>query len=336
MKKLAVILLALSLIRVGVAYADTNTVQSDEFATGSRTVSLDAKTLLYFVPGEKGEDGTDGTDGTDGEDGTDGTDGQDGANGEDGTSVSTVTFTGERGGCLNGGVQINAVNAVSYICNGSTGTGVISVLFNGSRGTCTAGGVQLTDSTGAITYACNGTSGANGNNGRDGRDGTNSTGGTSDGSTTEAQGVLSISSCESDTAIAVNPVRLFDGENFHFDQVQLGEASSALGDIEARCAERIVSFFFTIATSRPLVSSLYNAGEVIKCTATLPAASAWPGGTPWQFSFLTDSKWRALSSPATHELRSRCYRNNGAGAEIQLNQINTADYTNRIGLEIGR
>lgn len=329
MKKLAVILLALSLIRVGVAYADTTTAQSDEFATGG-ILNVSANQLLYFVPGA---DGKPGRDGVDGQDGADGVDGQDGVDGADGTSVSTVTFTGERGGCLNGGVQINAVDNVSYICNGSTGTGVISVLFNGSRGTCTAGGVQLTDSTGAVTYACNGTSGRDGTNGTDG---TNSVGVPSDGTRTEGQGILSISSCESDTAIAVNPIRLFDGENFLFDQIQLGEASSALGDIDATCAERVVSFYFTIATGRPLVSTAYNQTEIIKCSATLPAASAWPGSTPWQFSFLTDSKWRALSSPATHELRLRCYRNNGAGAEIQLNQINTADYTNRIGLEIGR
>jgi hypothetical protein len=332
MKKLAVILLALSLIRVGVAYADTTTVQSDEFATG-RTIAYDANQLLYFVPGA---DGQDGRDGADGEDGAPGQDGADGVIGKDGTSVSTVNFTGERGGCINGGVQINAVDGVTYICNGSTGTGVISVLFTGSRGTCTAGGVQLTDSTGAVTYACNGTSGTSGASGRDGRDGTNGTGGTGSGSTTEGQGILSISSCESDTAIALNPIRLFNGEDFHFDQVQLGEASSALGDIDATCAGKLVSFYFTIDSSRPLVSSAYDPGEILKCSATLPAASAWPGGTPWQFSFLTDSKWRALSTPATHELRSRCYRTGGTGAEIQLNQINTADYTNRIGLEIGR
>jgi hypothetical protein len=330
MKKLAVILLALSLIRVGVAYADTTTAQSDEFATGG-IINVDAKTLLYFVPGKDGENGRNGTNGRNGEPGERGEDG------EDGTSVSTVTFTGERGECLYGGVQINAVDNVSYICNGSTGTGVISVLFTGSRGTCTAGGVQLTDSTGAVTYACNGTSGRDGTNGINGTNGTNGTGGgTGSGSTTEGQGILSISSCESDTAISLNPVRLFDGADFHFDQIQLGEASSALGDIEATCAGKLVSFYFTIDSSRPLVSNAYNQGEIVKCSATLPSASAWPGGTPWQFSFLTDSKWRALSSPATHELRSRCYRNNGAGAEIQLNQINTADYTNRIGLEIGR
>ena len=317
MKKLAVILLALSLIRVGVAYADITTAQSDGFATGG-IINVNANQLLYFVPGA---DGQDGRDGIDGQDGADGLNGQDGADGNDGTSVSTVTFTGERGGCVNGGVHNNAVDNVSYICNGSTGTGVISVLFTGSRGTCTAGGVQLTDSTGAITYACNGTSGTSGANGRDGRDGTNGTGGIGSGSTTEGQGILSISSCESDTAISLNPVRLFDGEDFNFDQVQLGEASSALGDIDATCAGKLVSFYFTIDSSRPLVSTAYNQGEIIKCSATLPAASAWPGGTPWQFSFLTDSKWRALSSPATHELRSRCYRTGGTGPEIQLNQI---------------
>jgi hypothetical protein len=84
------------------------------------------------------------------------------------------------------------------------------------------------------------------------------------------------------------------------------------------------------------VSSAYDQGEIIKCSAPLPAAGAWPGGTPWQFSFLADSKWRALLTPATHELRLRCYLAAGTGTEIQLNQINTADYTNRIGLEIGR
>ena len=115
----------------------------------------------------------------------------------------------------------------------------------------------------------------------------------------------------------------------------MGDASSTLGDIEASCASKPVSFYLTIATGRPLISSAYTAGEILKCSATMPAANQWPGGSPWQFSFLTSSKWLALSSPASHELRLRCYRAGGTGAEIQLNSVNTADYTNRIGFEIG-
>lgn len=330
MKKLAVILLALSLIRVGVAYADTTTATSNEFATGQTSSVIDANQILYFY---KGADGADGQAGADGADGQAGADGADGANG---VNVATTSFTGTRGECTNGGVQINAVDGVSYICNGSTGAGVISVLFTGNRGTCTNGGVQLTDSTGATTYACNGASGRDGANGVDGEDGENGTGGTGSGSTTEGQGVLSVSNCESDTAITLNPVRLFDGEDFHFDQIQIGEASSSLGDIETPCAGRLVSFYFTIANTRPLISSAYNQGEVLKCSARLPAASAWPGGSPWQFSFLSDSNWQTLPTPATHQLRLICKRSNGTGSEIQLSSINTADYTNRIGFEIVR
>jgi hypothetical protein len=333
MKKLAVILLALSLVRVGVAYADTTTAQSDEFAAGETSIVTDANQVLYFY---KGDDGQDGQDGRDGQDGANGVDGADGSDGADGVNVATTSFTGERGGCTNGGVQINAVDNVTYICNGPTGTGVISVLFTGSRGTCTNGGVQLTDSTGAITYACNGSNGANGANGTNGTDGTNGTGGSGSGTTTAGQGVLSISSCESDTAITLNPVRLFDGEDFHFNQIQMGDATSSLGDIEATCAGKPVSFYLTIATGRPLVSNAYNAGEILKCTATLPAANQWPGGSPWQFSFLSSANWLALSTPASHELRLRCYRGGGTGAELELNSINTADYTNRIGFEIGQ
>ncbi|CAB4549519.1 MAG: hypothetical protein F2602_04750 [Actinobacteria bacterium] len=329
MKKLAVILLALSLIRVGVAYADTTTAQSDTFAAGQTSIVTDANQVLYFYKGADGKDGLNGVDGAQGADGAPGADGADGANG---VNVATTSFTGALGGCTNGGVQVNAVDNVTYICNGSTGTGVISVLFTGSRGTCTNGGVQLTDSTGAVTYACNGSNGANGANGTNG---TNGTGGTGSGATTEGQGVLSISSCESDTAITLNPVRLFDGEDFHFDQIQMGEASSTVGDIEATCAGKPVSFYLTIATGRSLISTAYTAGEILKCSATLPAANQWPGGSPWQFSFLSSSKWLALSTPASHQLRLRCYRAGGTGAELELNSVNTADYTNRIGFEIG-
>jgi hypothetical protein len=123
--------------------------------------------------------------------------------------------------------------------------------------------------------------------------------------------------------------------DFYFDQIQMGDASSPVGDIESPCAGKLVSFYFTIASTRPLVSSAYSPGEILKCSAPLPAASAWPGGTPWQFSFLTDSKWRAISTPDVHQLRLRCYRDGGTGAEIQLNSISTADYTDRIGFEIG-
>lgn len=102
MKKLAILLLVLSLARVGVAFADTTTA-TGEAVTGLQTGVLTGDQLLYWVKGEPGANGLNGADGADGADGAPG------IQGESGTSVTTTAFTGAGGPCTNGGIRVNAV-----------------------------------------------------------------------------------------------------------------------------------------------------------------------------------------------------------------------------------
>ncbi len=94
--------------------------------------ALVAETPAHWaIQGPPGAPGTNGANGTNGAPGINGTNGTNGTNGINGTSVTFVDyFSGNQGGCPNGGVIYTAgtppVNA--YVCNGTNGT-------NGTGGT---------------------------------------------------------------------------------------------------------------------------------------------------------------------------------------------------------
>ena len=133
MKKFAVILLVLSLTRIGVAYADsTNSSDSQNYFFGTKSAAENLNQVLALLVGPKGDPGPAGVAGKDGLIGMDGKDGVDGKDGRDG---------------LDG-----APGAV-----GVAGSSVLSVAFTGAQGNCTAGGVKFTDGAGTVTYVITGT-----------------------------------------------------------------------------------------------------------------------------------------------------------------------------------
>lgn len=337
MKKFALILLVLSLARVGVAYADTETASSDTYSTGASLASTNANQILYFFRGADGIPGAPGRDGVDGVDGLNGTNGLDGANG---VNVSTTAFTGEKGGCTAGGIQISSADSITFVCNGAGGAGVTQVAFTGARGECRAGGVEFVATNGTITRVCNGTNGTDGASGGSGGAtniyNTYVTGSdTSTGSLQYGMATLRVSACEADGKIQIQPNRIFNGSTFVFNSIYLGtnDASYVDGDIKSTCATQTVYFYFTIKASGVSTNTNYVANDVIACKRTLPVAGSWPANNgSWQFT-VDDSnsacgKYGTLSGTTFSPISSPTYN-------FELSDINTADYTDKIGFEIG-
>lgn len=334
MKKFAVVLLILSLARVGVAYADTETASSDAYSTGTSVAPTNANQILYFF---RGADGTNGTPGADGRDGLDGKDGLDGANG---VNVSTTAFTGEKGGCTTGGIQISSADSVTFVCNGANGSGVSQVAFTGTRGECRAGGVEFVASNGTISRVCNGTNGTDGASGGSGG-GTNIyntyvTGSdTTTGTLQYGIATLRVSACEADGKIHMEPNREFNGSIFVFGSINLGtnDVSIVNGDIKSTCEGKTVSFYFTIKSSGVSTNAHYVANDVIACKRTLPAAGAWPANNgSWQFTIDKNNsscgKYGSLVGSTFTKVISPTFN-------FEMTDINTDDYTDKIGFEIG-
>ena len=120
---------------------------------------------------QAGQPGPAGPQGVKGEPGAPGTNGTFGTNGTNGVSVTSESEP-SGANCADGGVQLTAVNGVSYVCNGKDGAGgqdgakgaegqdgvsvTSSVEPAGSN--CANGGSKFTAANG-VTYACNGTNG---------------------------------------------------------------------------------------------------------------------------------------------------------------------------------
>jgi hypothetical protein len=120
---------------------------------------------------QAGQPGPAGPQGAKGESGAPGTNGTNGTNGKDGVSVTTAS---EPAGAnsTDGGVQLTAVNGVSYVCsgkdgadgkdgangsNGSDGQDGVSVTsaVEPAGSNCANGGSKFTAANG-VTYACDG------------------------------------------------------------------------------------------------------------------------------------------------------------------------------------
>ncbi|CAN2212212.1 hypothetical protein MCEMRE196_01053 [Candidatus Nanopelagicaceae bacterium] len=335
MKKLAIALLILSLARVGVAYADTETASDNSFSTGTTLATANANQILYFY---RGADGAPGAPGADGQDGAPGADGLDGANG---TNVSAVAFTGEKGGCTTGGVQISSVDSVTYICNGSSGTGVVPVAFTGTRGDCKAGGVEFVGSSGTTTRVCNGTNGLNGSDGTNGTNGTN--GSTivsiSDTSTTSlTDGQVVARACDTDGSVKVDIDREFDGTDFVFTAFSFGDNNATTnGDLDAACANKPLSIYIAIDSTLTLSGTRdYQRRDIIKCSVNINAIA----NTNPQFTMSTGNICyvSTRSSVTASELTAASLTPPAASSSntFTLRKISTADFVGSIGFTIGR
>ena len=300
MKKFAVILLVLSLTRVGVAYADsTNSSNSQNYFFGTKSAAANLNQVLALLVGPKGDPGPAGVAGKDGLIGMNGKDGKDGKDG------------------LNGAPGVAGID-------GKDGVSVLSVAFTGVQGTCVSGGVKLTAADGTISYICNGRNGADGATGATGATGPAGTGGGGGGGTGSigyGQGEFSVGACEADNKIILGFTREFTGVDFVFKTFTVGNPTITDGDIKATCAGKVMNFYMKIkASGLANTSGHYIANDIVKCTYTLPAAAGWPTTTP-QF---------VLNAGNT-----TCNTNRAPGTAVALDEIRTADYTDTIGFEIG-
>jgi hypothetical protein len=298
MKKFAVILLVLSLTRIGVAYADsTNSSDSQNYFFGTKSAAANLNQVLALLVGPKGDPGPAGVAGKDGLIGMDGKDGKDGLDGAPG-----------------------AVGAPGVA--GAAGASVLAVAFTGTQGTCTAGGVRFTDGAGTVTYTCNGRNGSDGATGATGAAGTGGGGG-GGGTLGYGQGEVSVTGCEADNKMIVNFTRQFTGTDFVFSSFTIGNPLVTDGDIKDTCASKTVAIYLKIKASGLVnTSGNYIANDIVKCSYTLPVAAGWPTGNP-QFTLNSSTAGFAcatIRSPST---------------AVSVTELYTADYTDRIGFEIG-
>ena len=302
MKKFAVILVVLSLTRIGVAYADTtNPSTNQNYFFGTKAAAANLNQVLALLVGPEGKPGPAGVAGKDGLIGMDGKDGADGLPGAPGA----VGATGPQG---------------------PAGASVLAVAFTGAQGTCLTGGVKFTDGAGTITYTCNGLNGSAGATGATGPTGPQGPAGTGGGgggtgSIGYGQGEFSAGACEADNKIILGFTRQFTGTDFVFNSFTVGNPTITDGDIKDTCATKVMAFYMKIKASGLVnTSGNYLANDIVKCTYTLPGASGWPTTNP-QFTLTNaNTACSTIRAPLT---------------AVALNEINTADYTDKIGFEIG-
>jgi len=293
MKKVLVLLMILSLTRIGVAYADVKTSATDQnYFFGVKNAASNLNQVLALLVGPSGKPGPAGVAGKDGLIGMNGVDGKDGLPGAPGVAGQP----------------------------GKDGASVLSVAFNGTQGNCNTGGTKFTDGAGNTTYACNGVNGAQGPQGPAGPQGAQGPAGGGGGTLGLGQGEVNTGACEADGKVILGFTRTFTGTDFVFNQFTLGDPTQTDGDLKNTCAAKTVSIYFKIGTGTlKNTSGHYASNDIIKCSKVLPAAAGWPTGSP-QFTF--SSADLACTNQSTN-------------VTVAFNEISTADYTDRIGFEIG-
>jgi hypothetical protein len=135
--------IALIFAMLGGAYA----ANSNSGAGGKATASAKAKKGPRGPKGPKGDTGPQGPQGAKGDagaagangaPGANGKDGAPGAGGKDGTSAEGISFSGEKGSCKEGGVEVKSAKPTAFVCNGAKGqTGFTETLPSGKTETGT-------------------------------------------------------------------------------------------------------------------------------------------------------------------------------------------------------
>lgn len=187
MKKIFMILVIISLTRVGVAYAADSAAGSQQnyFFGNTSQSAANLNQVLALLVGPKGDPGPAGVAGRDGFIGMNGKDGKDG-------------LPGAPGPVGPGGAA------------GAAGAGIAIAQFTGTQGSCTNGGTKFIAGDGTTTYACNGTNGSGGGGGG--------------GSIGYGAGEVSVGSC-TDTA-TVGLKSQYTGSDFVFDTITVTQLNT--------------------------------------------------------------------------------------------------------------
>ena len=335
MKKFAVVLLVLSLTRIGVAYADTNnTANSQNYFFGVKSAAANLNQVLALLVGPKGDPGPAGVAGKDGLIGMNGKDGKDGKDG------------------LNG-----APGAVGQA--GAAGVGVLAVAFNGIQGGCTVGGVKFTDAAGTTTYACNGRNGTDGTGGGGGNTTITNYLSVPPTGFTYAQGAILIGTC--DKFVTVKPLRAFtrldtatptSSTGFTFSGFSIGNANTIVtdsstvpatpldGGIEPACDGQQLTIEFIMDSAYN--GAPYTANDSIVCTTRHNLSYYSRSGFQNKTIVLSGGHYANIANSSSSVRNAAfqsgdfsCVPSSNQNASFSLAFINTADYTDSIGFSIG-
>lgn len=335
MKKFAILLVVLSLTRIGVAYADTTqAADSQNYFFGTKSAAANLNQVLALLVGPKGDPGPAGVAGKDGLIGMDGKDGKDGKDGLNG---------------LNG--LDGAPGAVGQA--GAAGAGVIAVAFTGVQGGCVSGGVKFTDGSGKSTFACNGINGTDGQGGSG--SGTNTVTRVVSAPVsgyTYAQGAILVGAC--DELIAVKPQRGFTRMGFSFSGFVFGDSSIVVttdtstnttidAGVDPSCDASTIKIEFY--TDSRYADAPYTANDHIVCTSRHNLGHYTPGVNDARYisggSYAlpprdqNDSAGLTARNNALQSGEFSCEADSAPGSVFSLAFLNTADYTNQIGFQIG-
>jgi hypothetical protein len=319
MKKLAVLLIFLSLTRIGVAYAAENSVSNVRgsyfFGTSSREGADVVNSVLALLIGPEGKPGLLGPEGKSAyevakEAGYTGTEAEwlvslTGKSGDSAYDIAVQSgFTGSKEDWLK--TLVGAPGGAGAA--GAAGAGV-TVEDEPSGANCTNGGKKLTSATG-VAYVCNGTNGTGG-------------GGSGGGSIGYGAGEVSIGACTDTATVGVKAQ--FNGSDFVMENL-------TVSGLQNGCAGKTFNFYYAIDSNVATVlknpAGAYTHGSRIKCTLDYAGVTATkvPPANTWGTPQLTIDRSNSVCIVVGGAI-------NGV-TNFDIDKISTADYTNRIAFEI--
>ncbi len=318
MKKLAILLIFLSLTRIGVAYAADDTVSNIRgsyfFGTSSREGADVVNSVLALLIGPEGKPGLLGPEGKSAYDlakaaGFPGTEAEwlvslTGKNGDSAYDIAVQTgFKGTKEEWLK--TLIGAPGTAG--ATGAVGAGV-TVEDEPSGGNCSNGGKKLTSATG-VAYVCNGTNGTGG-------------GGSGGGSIGYGAGEVTVGACTDTATVGVKAQ--FNGSDFVMENL-------TISGLKSGCAGKTFNFYYAIDTNTATVlknpAGVYTHGSKIKCTLAYPATTATKVPAVGSWGTAPNPQLTITSSNSTCIVI-------GNNVNFTLDKISTADYTNKIAFEI--
>jgi len=316
MKKLAFLLIFLSVTRIGVAYAEESVANingSFFFGTSSSSAGDVVNGVLALLIGPEGRPGLLGPEGRSAyqiavENGFDGNEvdwllSLAGPKGESAYEAAVAAgFAGTKDDWLKSLVGTPGASGAG----GVAGTGV-TVVNEPSGANCTNGGYRLTSATGTA-YVCNGTNGTGGGGGG--------------GTTSDGKGLLTVGSCTDTATVGVKS--RFTGADFVMDNLTISGLTNS-------CAGKTFNFYYAIDSNTAKVlknpAGVYTHGNSIKCTLDFPGTTAT--------KVPAVGAWGTAPNPQlTITSANSVCRVDGGSTDFDIDKISTADYTNLIAIEI--
>ena len=316
MKKLAFLLIFLSVTRIGVAYAEdsvANISGSYFFGTSTTGAADVVNGVLALLIGPEGKPGLLGPEGKSAYDvakanGFPGTEAEwlvslTGKNGDSAYDIAVQSgFTGSKEDWLRSLIGTPGGAGAA----GVAGTGV-TVTNEASGANCSNGGYKLTSATG-VAYVCNGTNGSGSGSGG--------------GSIGYGNGEVSIGACTDTATVGVKAQ--FTGTDFVMENL-------TVSGLQAGCAGKTFNFYYAIDSNVATVlknpAGVYTHNSKIKCTLAYPATTATKVPATGVWGTAPNPQLTITSSNSTCRVV-------GGSTDFTIDKISTADYTNKIAFEI--